>query len=223
LILVEAAVESLESALAAERAGADRLELCANLSEGGTTPSGGLTASVVEATRLPVMVMIRERPGGFVYSNDEIDEMIRDIELAGKMGIAGIVTGALGSDGRVDTERTRLLVTAAAGLPVTFHRALDRVADLPAALEQVIDAGASRVLTSGGAPTALEGADAISSLTSQAADRITIVAGGGVRDHNVRSVIERTGVREVHARLVEETGMRALVDAVRRYSDARND
>jgi copper homeostasis protein len=216
LILVEAAVETLDSALAAERAGADRIELCDNLRDGGTTPGAGLIAAVAERSRLPVFVLIRPRPGDFVYSDNEFGRMIRDIELAGAMGIAGIVTGALTSDGRVDVERTRTLVKMAAGFPVTFHRAIDSAVDLPAALEEAIEAGASRVLTSGGAATAVEGVDVITALLDQARERIAIITGGGIREHNVRDVIARTGVREVHARLIDEPQMRRLVDVVRR-------
>ena len=223
MTLVEAAVETLDSALAAERAGADRIELCDNLSDGGTTPGAGLIVAVAEQTQLPVFVLIRPRAGGFVYSDDEFDVMIRDIELAGRMGVAGIVTGALTPDSRVDAERMRNLVKAAAGLPVTFHRAIDFAMNLPAALEEAIEAGASRVLTSGGAATAWEGMDLIAALVDQARKRITIIAGGGIREHNVRDVIARTGVREVHARLVDEVQMRGLIDVVKRNMDAGND
>ena len=218
MTFVEAAVETLDSALVAERAGADRIELCDNLNDGGTTPDAGLIATVAERSRLPVFVLIRPRAGGFVYSDDEFETMVRDIGLAVRLGIAGIVTGALTPDGRVHSKRTRSLVEAAAGLPVTFHRAIDSAVNLPAALEQVIEAGASRVLTSGGAATALEGLDLIAALVEQAHERITVVAGGGIREHNVRDVLSRTGVREVHARLVDEAQMQGLVEIVRRDS-----
>jgi copper homeostasis protein len=216
LTLVEAAVETLDSALAAERVGADRIELCENLSDGGTTPGTRLIGAVAERARLPVFVLIRPRAGDFVYSDGEFDQMIRHTELARTLGIAGIVTGALTPDGRVDVERTRTLVEAAAGLPVTFHRAIDSAVDLPAALEAAIEAGASRVLTSGGAATAVEGVDLIAALVGQARERITVIAGGGIREPNVRDVIARTGVREVHARLIDEGQMRGLVDVVRK-------
>ena len=216
MILVEAAVETLESSFAAERAGADRIELCDNLSEGGTTPDGGLVAAIVERIRLPVFVLIRPRAGDFVYSKSEFDVMIRDIERTRTMGIAGIVTGALDVDGHVDVKRTRTLVKAAGGLPVTFHRAIDSSANLAVALEEAIEAGASRVLTSGGAPTASAGLDIIGALVLQAGERISIVAGGGIREHNAREVIARTGVREVHGRLIDEAQMRGLVAVVRR-------
>jgi copper homeostasis protein len=216
LTLVEAAVETLDSALAAERAGADRIELCENLSDGGTTPGTRLIAAVAERTRLPVFVLIRPRARDFVYSDNEFDQMIRDTELARGLGIAGIVTGALTPDGRVDVDRTRTLIEAAAGLPATFHRAIDSAVDLSAALEEAIEAGASRVLTSGGSTTAVEGVDLIAALVGQARERITVIAGGGIRERNVRDVIARTGVREVHARLIDEGQMRGLVDAVRK-------
>jgi copper homeostasis protein len=215
MTLVEAAVETLEDALAAKRAGADRIELCANLGVGGITPSAGLIASVVQQVNHPVFVMIRPRGGDFVYAADEIDAMIEDIDRARPLGIAGIVTGALRPDGSVDVDSMRRLMSPAAGLPVTFHRAFDVVANRTEALEQVIDIGASRVLTSGGAETASEGASAIAMLVDQAGERISIIAGGTIRDHNVRDVIARTGVREVHARLVNEASMRALVNAVK--------
>ncbi|MGZ3331842.1 MAG: copper homeostasis protein CutC [Gemmatimonadaceae bacterium] len=216
MTLIEAAVETLESSLAAERAGADRIELCDNLSEGGTTPDGGLVAAIVERIRLPVFVLIRPRAGDFVYSESEFEVMIRDIELTRTMGIAGLVTGALDVKGRVDVKRTRSLVKAAGGLPVTFHRAIDSSANLAVALDDAIDAGVSRVLTSGGAPTALEGVGVIAGLALRARKRVSIIAGGGIRERNVREVIARTGVHEVHGRLVDEAQMRGLVDAARR-------
>jgi len=216
LTLIEAAVETLDSALAAERAGADRIELCNNLGEGGTTPDGELVATIVERIRIPVFVLIRPRAGDFFYSESEFDVMMRDIELTRTMGIAGIVTGALDANGRVAVKRTRSLVKAAGGLPVTFHRAIDSAADLPVALDDAIDSGVSRVLTSGGAPTAREGIGVIAAMVKQARERVSIVAGGGIREHNVREVIARTGAHEVHGRLIDEAQMRGLVDAVRR-------
>jgi copper homeostasis protein len=218
LILIEAAVETVDSALAAEHAGVDRIELCANLDQGGTTPSQALIASAAERSKLRVFVMVRPRAGGFVYSDEDFAAMVRDIELIGAMSIAGIVTGVLTSEAQVDAERTRILIQAAGDMPVTFHRAIDSTVNIAAALEAAIEAGASRVLTSGGAATALEGTDVIAALVNQARGRISIVAGGGIREHNAREVIARTGVREVHARFVDEAQMGGLVDAVRRNS-----
>ena len=214
-MLVEAAVESLEEALAAERAGADRIELCVNLDSGGTTPGETLIDDVVRGAHVPVFVLIRPRAGDFVYSEPEIETMIREISLARSSGVAGIVTGALNPDGTVDLEHTSALVKATGGLPVTFHRAFDSTPDLTDALEQVIAAGASRVLTSGGAATAHEGAAAIASLVDQAGRRISIVAGGSIRAHNVRDVVMWTRVAEMHSRFLDESRMRDLVEIVK--------
>lgn len=211
LMMVEAAVETLGSAIAAERSGAGRVELCASLHDGGTTPGAGLIAAATTRVQIPVFVLVRPRGGGFVYSDDEIDVMKRDVELARSEGAAGIVTGALDDKGRVAIDTTRALIEAAGGLPVTFHRAFDTTPDLSAALEMLIDAGVSRVLTSGGANTALDGAHTIARLVDQSNGRIIIVAGGGIREHNVREVIARTGVPEIHARLIDEARMRELV------------
>ena len=201
MTLVEAAVDTLGSALSARRAGAGRIELCANLHDGGTTPSAGLMAAAVERAGIPVFALIRPRGGDFVYARGEISLMLYDIVLAAALGVHGLVTGALKPDYTIDTEHLKSLVGVANGLPVTFHRAFDFTPDLPAALEQLIDCGAKRVLTSGGARTALEGADTIARLVDLAGDRITIVAGGGIREDNVREIIARTGVSEVHARI----------------------
>ena len=216
MILVEAAVESLEDALAAERAGVDRIELCGNLSEGGTTPSAALMTAVIAQVRIPVFVMIRPRGGDFVYSHDEMNAMTRHAELAANKGAGGVVAGALTSDRRVNLGHMRILTKAAAGLPLTFHRAFDRTTSLGDTLEEVIDLGAQRVLTSGGAASALEGVDAIAALVEQARGRLSIMAGGTVRQHNVREIIRLTGVSEVHARLIDLAGMRNTIEAARR-------
>jgi len=212
-ILVEAAVETLAEAVTAEEAGARRIELCADLTQDGLTPAPALIASVTARLRVPVFVIVRPRGGGFGYAEDEFDVMLRDARGAARAGVAGVVTGVLSPDGSVDAPRTRAFVAAAAPLPVTFHRAFDRVADKASALDVLIDAGVARVLTSGGAPTALEGAETIAALVRQARDRIVVLAGGGVRAHNVRDLIALTGVREVHSRFVGATAMELLVDA----------
>ena len=180
--------------------------MCAGLSDGGTTPSAGLMAAVVERCRIPVFVMIRPRGGSFVYEEMEIGVMLRDIELAKAMGARGIVIGALTADGGIDSKQTRALVRGAGDLPVTFHRAFDFTTKPRESLEELIEAGVSRVLTSGGANTALEGAPRISALVSQARGRIGIVAGGGIRENNVHEVIALTGVKEVHARISSIVG-----------------
>jgi copper homeostasis protein len=206
LTLVEAAVDTFASAVAAERAGAGRIELCASLSDGGTTPSAGVVAAVVEQCRLPVFVLVRPRGGDFVYSDAEMGIMLRDIQLAKSLGADGIVTGALDGNARIDRDRTRELVRVAKDLPVTFHRAFDYTANLAESLDELIDAKVSRVLTSGGANTALEGAPRISVLVKQAGARMTIVAGGGIRESNVQEVVTLTGVGEVHARICSIVG-----------------
>lgn len=216
MTLVEVAVETLASAVAAERGGAGRVELCADLDAGGTTPDWDLVASVVAAVRVPVAVIIRPRAGGFDYADVETQTMDGEIARARRLGVLGIVVGVLRADHRVDVDRTRALVARAAGLPVTFHRAFDLAPDLHEALEDVIATGARRLLTSGSAPSAIEGADAIAALVEQAGARIAVMAGGGIREGNVRALITRTRVREIHTRLsggepLDETRMRGFV------------
>lgn len=215
-ILLEAAVESLDDALAAIEGGADRLELCADMHVGGTTPSESLILEVVERVSVPVFVMIRPRGGSFVYSTSELDEMRRAMDHSRELDVDGFVFGVLNASNRVDTIRTQSLVDAAGELPVTFHRAFDRVPDRIDALDALIDLGVTRVLTSGGAPTAIEGIAELRELVESAEQRITILAGGGVRFLNVAEVVEETGVHEVHARCemsVERIrGIRAALD-----------
>lgn len=213
-ILVESAVESLDDALAALEGGADRLELCANLAAGGTTPPLAVVTAVLERVAIPVFVMIRPRGGSFTYSPAELDHMRRDVEAMRDLGVDGIVLGVLDSRGAVDTRRMEPLIAAADGLPVTCHRAFDRVRDLRDALESLIDLGVQRVLTSGGAPTALAGVDVLSDLVAQAGDALVVIAGGGVREHNVREIVERSGVREVHARCESDAARIAGIVAV---------
>jgi copper homeostasis protein len=199
-VLIEAAVESLDDALAAVDGGADRLELCDNLADGGTTPSDDLIAEVVERVAIPVFVMIRPRGGTFVYSATELDDMRRSIDRARELDADGLVFGVLNTANRIDTIRTQSLMDVAADLPVTFHRAFDRVPDRVDALEALVDLGVSRVLTSGGAPTALEGVSSLRELVEIAGSDIAILAGGGIRFQNVLEIVDETGVAEVHAR-----------------------
>ena len=214
-VLVEAAVESLDAALAAESAGADRIELCANLDVGGTTPTVSLLEDLLQRVRLPVHVMVRPRGGDFIFTDDEVGRMAKDIELIRSHEPAGIVTGVVGSNGLLPMSDLSRLVDAASELPVTFHRAFDSLLHPHAALEQLIDLGVARILTSGEGVTASKGAAKIGALVEQARGRITIIAGGGVRAHNVREIIRNTGVTEVHARFVDEQQMRDLIAAVR--------
>jgi copper homeostasis protein len=215
-VLIEAAVETVDAAVAAERSGAGRVELCAQLDLGGTTPDQATIARVVKAVTIPVFVMIRPRGGTFVYSGDEIDAMYRDITAAAANGAAGIVLGVLRPDDRVHVEQTRALVQKAGGLPVTFHRAIDETPDLLEALDSLIDAGIARVLTSGGAATAVDGVELLARLVERADSRLAVMPGGGVRAHNARAVIERTRAREIHTRFVDDEAMGALVTVAHR-------
>ncbi len=197
-VLVEACVDSIESALAAARGGAHGIELCANLVEGGTTPSAGTLAVCRERLDIPIHVLVRPRGGDFLYTATEFTVMLEDIRRAKQAGAEGVVTGALRADGEIDTDRTRELIGAARPLRVTFHRAFDVCRDPAAALETLIVLGVDRVLTSGQAATAPQGAKAIARLVRQAAGRTAILPGGGIAEDNVAALVRATGVTEVH-------------------------
>jgi copper homeostasis protein len=209
--LLEISVQTAEAAEAAERGGADRIELCADLSVGGLTPSRELLRAVRDAVGIPIFSMIRPRAGNFVYSASEFDEMKRAIALAKEAGMDGLVLGILKDDRSIDAERTHQLVALARPLPVTFHRAFDECragmrtgdecADLLGTLEDVIQTGAARILTSGGAKSALEGAEALATLVAAAGTRIAILPGAGIHAGNVAEVARRTGAREFHCGL----------------------
>ncbi len=205
---VEICVDAVDSALAAQHGGAHRIELCANLLEGGTTPSAGLLQVVRHKIAMPIQVMIRPRGGDFCYSDDEFAVMQQDVVNAKSHGADGVVFGLLKPDGTVDVERTRNLVDLARPLPVTFHRAFDVCADLASALEVVISTGAARILTSGGEASALAGVSSLSRLIKRSAGRITILAGGGISSTNAREVVKKSGVHEIHAGLRSVTNGR---------------
>ncbi len=177
--------------------------LCSNLQEGGTTPSAGLMATAREKVPIELHVMIRPRPGDFCYSADEFQAMQHDLLTARRMGADGVVLGILDEEGRVDVRRTRHLVELARPLHVTFHRAFDMTRDLAEALEDVVRAGVGRLLTSGGESSAEEGIATLARLVSLAQGRIVIMAGGGIREANVRRILAETGVRDIHASLKE--------------------
>jgi copper homeostasis protein len=199
-ILIEACVDSVESALAAERGGAGRVELCADLHDAGTTPSAGMIAACAERLAIPVFVIVRPRGGDFVASDAELDVMRRDVRALCGLGARGVVLGLLARDGEIDVERMRVLIDDADGLEVTFHRAFDHTRDLGASLDTLASLGVARVLTSGGAATALEGAESIAARVRRGGDRIAVMAGGGVRESHVRELVDRSGVRELHVR-----------------------
>jgi copper homeostasis protein len=200
-ILLEISVENAATAVAAEQGGAHRIELCSDLRLGGLTPSADLMRSVRGRVRLPIFAMIRPRAGDFFYSDEECMRMRIDIAMAQRVGMDGIVLGLLARGARVDLERTRMLVLAAGPLPVTFHRAFDEVADLDAALKDVMRTGAARILTSGGAATAAEGVDKLARLVTAAKDRVIILPGGGINASNVVQVARQSGAREIHSGL----------------------
>jgi copper homeostasis protein len=228
--LLEISVEALEAALAAERGGADRLEFCGHLSLGGVTPSADLVSAVRAQVCVPIFVMIRPRAGDFVYSGAEFAEMKCSIGRAKESGVDGVVLGILTKGHRVDVERTRELVELAKPLAVTFHRAFDEAADLRQALEEVIQSGAQRILTSGGAKSAPEGAAILAELVAAAGDRVVIVPGAGINASNVLHVARQMGAREFHSGLSTvlpyaggnykkfEEEVRKLVEAVARMT-----
>ena len=197
-IAVEICVGSVESALAAERGGADRAELCDNLVEGGTTPSAGAIGAARKLLSIGLQVMIRPRGGDFLYSDVEFEIMRLDVDMAKKLGADGVVFGLLNSDGTVDAERTAELVERARPLSVTFHRAFDVCRDPFEALETLISSGVDRILTSGQQPNAEAGADLMADLVKAAGERVIILGCGELSADNIARVVARTGVREVH-------------------------
>jgi copper homeostasis protein len=196
-LTIEVCVDSVESAMAAERGGADRVELCDNLLEGGTTPSAGAIAIARERLGIKLHVIIRPRGGDFCYSEIEFAVMRHDVALAKQLGADGVVIGILTSEGEIDIERTRELIELARPLSVTFHRAFDMSRDPYRALDDLIGLGVERILTSGQEPSVLEGLDLIAELVQIAGERVIIMPGGGT-ERNIKKVVQRSGVREVH-------------------------
>lgn len=214
--LLEVCCGSADFAVDAARAGADRVELCDNLVEGGTTPSVGALALTLERAEVPVMVMVRPRGGDFLYSDLEFDVMLRDIEVVKEVGADGVVFGILDADGRIDSERIARLVDRARPMPVTFHRAFDVSLDLEESLDTLLEVGVDRVLTSVGRAEVVEDLTLLGRLVSQAGDSLIVMPGGGIRPDNVGAVLSVDGVREVHigASRRVESSMLHRVDGV---------
>lgn len=208
--ILEIAANSVASALAAQEGGADRIELCSALELGGLTPSHALIALARERLRIPVYVLIRPRDGNFLYSELELETIERDIETCKALGCDGVVIGVLDANGNIDVARCRALITAAGNLGVTFHRAFDVTRDQRQALDAVIALGCERILTSGASTHAIDGVNAIAALSRQAANRILIMPGAGIDEHNIAAVRAATGAREFHA-----SAKRALPSAMR--------
>jgi copper homeostasis protein len=211
--LIEVCVDSVESALSAQEGGADRVELCDNLFEGGTTPSAGAIAVARERLRIALHVIVRPRGGDFYYSDAEMESMRRDVDAARQLGAEGVVIGLLTPDGDVDAPRTRELIERARPMSVTFHRAFDVARDPHAALEAIAGLGADRLLTTGQEPSVVEGLALVAELTRRAGDRL-IVMPGGVNERNVARVLAATNARELHV-----TGTRTLESPMRHRND----
>ncbi len=196
---LEIACYNYESAVLAEKAGADRIELCDNYFEGGTTPSYGTISLTVKRLKIPVNIIIRPRGGNFIYTDDEFEIMKEDIKIAKEIKANGIVIGLLNKKGEVDFERTKELIELAKPLEITFHRAFDVTNDPFKALDDLINLGVDRILTSGTEKTAEKGIKLISELIKKAGNRITIMPGSGIRENNIQLIARKTGATEFHS------------------------
>jgi copper homeostasis protein len=197
--ILEIAVFNIESALTAIAAGADRIEFCENPMEGGTTPSYGSLKTLIQKTSTPIFPIIRPRGGDFLYSDDEFDSMKSDLLLVKELGYPGAVIGMLKKDGHIDINRTAKLVSIAGNIEITFHRAFDRCIDPLKGLEDIIQTGCKRILTSGQVPNVANALPLIAELVNNANGRITIMPGSGVRANNINQIIASTKVKEIHS------------------------
>jgi copper homeostasis protein len=197
--ILEIAVFNIESALTAIAAGADRIEFCENPMEGGTTPSYGSLKTLIQKTSTPIFPIIRPRGGDFLYSDDEFDSMKSDLLLVKELGYPGAVIGMLKKDGHLDINRTAELVSIAGNMEITFHRAFDRCIDPLKGLEDIIQTGCKRILTSGQVPNVANALPLIAELVNNANGRITIMPGSGVRANNINQIIASTKVKEIHS------------------------
>ena len=197
-LVFEFCIDSVEAAIATQQGGGHRVELCDNLVQGGTTPSAGTIALARKLVDIDINVIIRPRGGDFYYSDVEFEVMKYDIEQAKQLGANGVVIGLLNQDGSIDVERTRALIDLARPLSVTFHRAFDMCRDPYEALEQLIELGIDRILTSGQEVSVLEGLDLITDLVRKAGNRVIIMPGGGITERNINKIVAQSGVKEVH-------------------------
>ncbi len=202
---LEVAVFNTNDALVAAKAGADRLEICSNYTVGGITGSREKLAEIRHKISIPLFAIIRPRGGDFIYTSEEFLQMKNDITHCKKIGYDGIVTGVLKANTIIDEDRTKELVQLANPLPVTFHRAFDETPNLMESLEQIINCGCKRILTSGAKSTAHEGKEMIKQLINLAKNRITILPGGGIRSHNLKEIREHTNATEYHSACLNET------------------
>lgn len=200
MISIEVCASTINSVIAASEGGAIRVELCDNLSEGGTTPSLAMIEKSLEVKGIRTFVLIRPRSGDFVYSDIEFDIMKRDIEYCGKAGCHGVVFGVLDKNNRIDMARNKELqaIAKSYNMETTFHRAFDRLENLEEGLEEVVSIGCDRILTSGGMPTALQGKEAIRKLILQSKGRVIILAGSGMSENNVKEFVQDLPITEIH-------------------------
>jgi copper homeostasis protein len=214
--MLEVAVFNIESAILAEAVGANRLELCENPNEGGTTPSYGTLCVVAKTISIPVFPIIRPRGGDFLYTDAEFEVMKNDIRICKELGFAGVVIGLLLPDGSIDTKRTKALVDLAAPMAVTFHRAFDRCKDPIQGVHDIIATGCKRILTSGQVPSAPNALELLQTLVKEAANQIIIMPGSGVRGNNIATIKMETKAKEFHssARKVVPTQMQFVNDTM---------
>ena len=201
-MIKEACVESFEKALEAQNNGADRIELCENLSVGGTTPSYGTVKICLEKLNIPIFPMIRARGGNFVYSKDEIEIMKEDIKVFKDLGVKGLVLGCLTSDNKIDLELTKTLVNLAYPMEITFHKAIDEISNPLDYIEDLVNIGIKRILTSGGKATALEGKDLINEMIKKSNGRLKIVVAGKVTKENLNELSNLISANEFHGKLI---------------------
>ena len=196
-MIIEVCAESYESAVNAEKAGADRIELCKDLHLDGLTPDSEIAKKTINKLKIPVFILIRPRDGGFIYSNEELELMKADIVKFKEMGCKGIVSGVLKSDNTINIETTKELIVLCKPLEFTFHRAFDKIINPIEGMKQLANIGANRILTSGQKDTAIEGIQLIKKLKHTSKGRIKIMAGSGIKSQNI-SMFQNIGINEIH-------------------------